>query len=98
MLSLIWRASARAELRSIISHVSERNGPAANRLLAAIETCTERLAAFPYMYRQGRISGTREAVVHPNYIVVYKVGADMVEIVSIIHSRRQYPPADDRSA
>ena len=25
------------------------------------------------MYRPGRVSGTREAVVHPNYIVIYRV-------------------------
>ena len=45
------------------------------------------------MYRSGRVPGTREAVAHPNYILIYKVGADAVEIVNVIHSRRQYPPA-----
>ena len=44
------------------------------------------------MYRAGRIRGTREAVVHPNYILIYRVGSDAVEIVNVIHSRQQYPP------
>jgi toxin ParE1/3/4 len=59
-----------------------------------IETCTERLADHPFMHRIGRASGTREAVVHPNYIVIYEVGSDSVTIRSVIHSRRQYPPGE----
>jgi toxin ParE1/3/4 len=43
------------------------------------------------MYRPGRIPGTREAVVHPNYIVVYRVTAEAVEIVSVVHARQEYP-------
>ena len=43
------------------------------------------------MYRPGRAPGTREAVVHPNYILVYRVSAEAVEIVSLVHARRQYP-------
>lgn len=44
------------------------------------------------MYRPGRLPGTREAVVHPNYVLVYQVGSDSVEIVNVLHSRQQYPP------
>lgn len=43
------------------------------------------------MYRSGRREGTRELVVHPNYIVVYVVREDAVEIVSVLHTRREYP-------
>lgn len=48
------------------------------------------------MYRRGRLPDTREAVVHPNYILIYQVGIDSVEVLNVIHSRRQYPPADDQ--
>lgn len=47
------------------------------------------------MHRPGRIIGTREAVVHPNYILVYEVGIDAVEVMSVVHSRRQYPPESE---
>jgi toxin ParE1/3/4 len=43
------------------------------------------------MYRSGRVPGTREAVVHPNYILVYHVTADAVEIISLVHARQEYP-------
>ena len=91
MLTLAWRQSARDDLRVIFDYIAERNRSAAERLLGAIETCAEALPAHPYMYRPGRMPGTREAVVHPNYIVIYRVTADAVEIVNVVHARQQYP-------
>lgn len=55
------------------------------------EACAERLAKHPFLYRAGRIPGTREALIHPNYLLVYRVTADAVEIVNVLHSRQQYP-------
>ncbi|WP_307139206.1 type II toxin-antitoxin system RelE/ParE family toxin [Duganella sp. Leaf61] len=46
----------------------------------------------PYWYRPGRVAGTREIVVHPNYIVVYQVCPNVIEIIAVLHSRQQYPP------
>lgn len=64
---------------------------AAIRLADAIEACAERLPDHPFLYRPGRVAGTREAVVHPNYILVYRVTASAVEVVSVVHARQQYP-------
>lgn len=91
MLTLIWRESARSDARAIISYIAERNAAAAERLQEAIEACAERLPDHPFLYRPGRAEGTREAVVHPNYIVIYRVTTDAVEIVSVVHARQDYP-------
>ena len=91
-MRLIWRESARSDLRAIVRYISDRNPNAADRLNDKIEACAERLTDHPYIYRAGRIPGTREAVAHPNYILIYRVGTDAVEIVNVIHSRLQYPP------
>ena len=91
MLSLIWRDSARADVRAIFTYIADRNVSAAERLCATIEACAERLPEHPYLYRPGRVEGTREAVVHPNYILIYRVTADAVEILNVLHTRRQYP-------
>lgn len=91
MLRLVWRDSARADLRSIFNYISEHNEPAAERVLAKVMAFAERLPEFPYMHRMGREPGTREAVISPNYILIYRVTADAVEIVSVIHTRQQYP-------
>jgi toxin ParE1/3/4 len=68
----------------------------ATRNPPSIFTATSRalfsqLPQHPYLYRLGRVSGTRELVAHPNYIVVYRVSATAIEIVSILHSRQQFP-------
>ena len=91
MLTLVWRPSAREDLRGIISYIAERNEAAAMNLGQAIEACAERLPDHPFLYRTGRVPGTREAVVHPNYILVYQVTADAVEIVTLVHARQEYP-------
>jgi toxin ParE1/3/4 len=51
-------------------------------------------------YKPGRVSGTREMVLTPNYVLVYRIrekaGADaqgIIEIVRIIGARQQYPRA-----
>ena len=91
MLKLVWRARALSDLETILSYIADRNLAAADGLLETIETCTERLPEHPFLYRVGRVEGTREAVVHPNYIVIYRVGTDLVEIVNVVHARQQYP-------
>jgi plasmid stabilization system protein ParE len=39
----------------------------------------------------GRVSGTRELLVHPSYLMVYDVIDDIVRILAIIHTARQWP-------
>jgi len=36
------------------------------------------------------VPGTREAIVHPNYIIIYRVG-DSVIVVAVMHARQCYP-------
>lgn len=91
MLTLVWRESAREDVKQITSYIAERSLPAAERLKRTIEAVAERLPNHPLMYRPGRRSGTREAIVHPNYILVYRVSAEAVEIVNVLHARQQYP-------
>jgi plasmid stabilization system protein ParE len=45
----------------------------------------------PYLFRPARVAGTREQVVHPNYIVLYLVGTDVIDILRVLHSRQEYP-------
>lgn len=90
-MHLSWRAAAQEDLRRIFDYIAERNPAAAEKLLVRIEFVAERLADHPFMHRPGRVPGTREAVAHPNYILVYKVGTDIVEILAVLHARQRYP-------
>ncbi|WP_244884377.1 type II toxin-antitoxin system RelE/ParE family toxin [Sphingobium cupriresistens] len=91
MLPVVWRASALRKLESVIDYIEIRNPAAADRIGAAIQHAADRLPDHPYLHRPGRVSGTREAVVHPNYILVYRVMADRIQILALHHSRQQYP-------
>ncbi|WP_232209404.1 type II toxin-antitoxin system RelE/ParE family toxin [Sphingomonas sp. SKA58] len=68
-----------------------RNPTAADRIGAAIRHAADRLPDHPYLHRPGRVPGTREAVVHPNYILVYRVMTDRIQILALLHTRQQYP-------
>ena len=91
MLTLVWRESAREDVKRIAAYIADRNVAAAERLKRVIDAAAERLPSHPLMHRPGRAPGTREAIVHPNYILVYRVTADAVEILNVLHARQQYP-------
>jgi len=75
----------------IIGFIQQRNALAAQNLLAAIVQGAENLPLMPYLFRLGRVAATREHVVHPNYIVVYQVGENVIDNLRVLHSRQQYP-------
>lgn len=91
MLPVEWRAEASADLEDILSYIADRNLSAAEDLNEAIEQATSQLPQHPYLYRLGRVDGTRELVVHPNYLVIYRVALAAIEIVAVVHARQQYP-------
>ena len=92
MLPVFWRASARANLAAIIRFIANDSPPAARRMRGLIEAAVLPVAEHPYLYRSGRVPGTREIIAHPNYIVVYQVMAERIEVVSVLHARQEYPP------
>ena len=95
MMRLVWSASARADLRQITGDLTQWDPAVARDLNDRIGSCVEGLAGHPYLFPAGRVLGTREALVHPNYAVTYRAGEDTVEIVGVQHTSRQYPPDDE---
>ena len=91
MQTVRWSDEAITDLVEILDFIEQRNASAAQNIHAAILQSAENLPLMPYLFRPGRVAGTREHVVHPNYIVVYQVGSDVIDILRILHSRQQYP-------
>ena len=91
MLRVRWLPKASVNLATIIDYIAERDDVAASRLQDDIERVTSQLPQYPYLYRPGRVDGTREIVVRHNYVVVYRVLPNLIEIVSVLHSRQRYP-------
>ena len=90
-MTVRWLDSAIADVEQIVEYIAEHDHAAALRLRDQIVGSVERLPDYPFMYRHGRVAGTREMLPHPNYRVVYRVAATEVQIVRVIHTRRQYP-------
>ncbi|APD34790.1 type II toxin-antitoxin system RelE/ParE family toxin [Burkholderia pseudomallei] len=82
---------AEADLLGILEFIGEDDPDAALALVELIRERVEGLKARPRLYRAGRVSGTREMVVHHNYIVVYRIDADVVEILNVKHARQNWP-------
>lgn len=87
-----WRPVAEADLDGIVDHIAEENPVAAIELGDAIDRRVAELPEHPRLYRVGRVRGTRELVVHPNYVVVYRIARGEIEILRVLHSARQWPP------
>lgn len=79
MFPLVWRDTARQDMRDIIGYIAAHRPAAARRLAEAIRYTADRLPAHPYLHRPGGAPNTREAVIHPNYILIYRVTASTIE-------------------
>lgn len=90
-LPIVWTQTARRRLAEITAYVAQHDADAAERLADRLGAVTFPLSEHPLLYRPGRVPGTRELVVPPNYVIVYRVMERAVEIVTVLHARQRYP-------
>ena len=83
---LRWLPSAENSLLSIVDFIGEDKPEAAAVFAGQVRSTVASLATLPHRARAGRVATTRELVVHPNYIVVYRVTAETVDILRIRHA------------
>lgn len=87
-----WTPRALRALTNIHAQIAADNPAAANamrdRVLAYVET---KLVLHPMIGRPGRVDGTRESVIHPSYILVYRVTAGTIDILTVRHTAREWP-------
>jgi addiction module RelE/StbE family toxin len=95
-VKLVWTAKAKRELGEIISYIWVDNPAAAKTIRNRIEATAVYLKSQPFMGRLGAIAGTREAIPHPSYRIVYQVADETVSILSVVHTARQWPPFSDK--
>lgn len=91
MPELEWTAPAVADLMAIVDHISDHNPDAALELVEEIQRKTAQLPAYPKRCRPGRVEGTRELVIRPNYIVVYTETAAKITVLRVLHAAQMWP-------
>lgn len=94
-MKLIWTGQAKNDLSDIISYIGAHDPAAARTMKERIARLASYLARQPFMGRPGAIFGTREAIPHPSYRIVYQVTEEAVFILAIVHTSRQWPPSED---
>jgi toxin ParE1/3/4 len=90
-LRLVWKLLALDDRERIMEYIAQDNPIAALELDELIEQKADQLVEHPDLYRAGRKRGTREMVVHPNYIVIYRVQGEIVEVLRVKHASQQWP-------
>ncbi len=91
MLRVVWSNEARMDLRDILSYIAKRDVVASKRLRQLITNSVLPALENPFLYRAGRVAGTREIVAHPNYIVVVRLREGVIDVLRVLHARQQYP-------
>jgi addiction module RelE/StbE family toxin len=89
---LVWTRPASLDRRRIREHIARDNPGAALALDGLFSEKAALLAEHPGLGRRGRVTGTRELVAHPSYVLIYDVTGDMVRVLRVLHATRQWPP------
>jgi toxin ParE1/3/4 len=90
VLSIIRTDRADEDLIAIWTHIAADNPNAADRVLDAIERRWQQLAQHPLsgMARDDIAAGIRHLVVG-QYLTLYRVNDEGIEIIRILHGRRK---------
>jgi addiction module RelE/StbE family toxin len=87
-----YGAKAQADLREIVSYISNANPTACERLLAEIEAAVSRLAAFPNIgHRRRDVSNKRYRFwnIKP-FVVAYRFDDNVLTVVRVVHGARDF--------
>jgi addiction module RelE/StbE family toxin len=87
----LWRPAAIADRKRITAHIAQDNPRAAIRLGDMLMRKAQQLDSHPLLGRVGRIKDTRELVVHPNYIVIYRIVGKAVVVLRVKHAAQKWP-------
>jgi toxin ParE1/3/4 len=90
-MELIIAPSAQVDLLSIWEYVSRRDIEKANALLDSFKEAFDLLVTFPEMGRERE--GSPRGVLsfsHEGYLVFYRLSANLVEVIRVLHSTRDY--------
>ena len=92
-MQIRWLRTALRNLDHHANYIAKSDPIAARNAVQHIRAAVDRLAEYPSMGRVGRVPLTRELIVRGTpWIVVYRVRADVVEIIRVLHGAQSWPP------
>ncbi len=96
-MRLVWTRPAHTDRKAIREYIAQHAPAAALALDELFSEKASLLLNHPNLGRAGRVAGTRELVAHRNYILVYDLAGDVVRVLRVLHSARQWPPGASTS-
>ena len=88
-----WLRTALRNLDHHARYIAKDNPDAARRAVERVQAAVGQLTQYRSMGRIGRVLGTRELIVGGTpWIIVYRVRADAVEIIRVLHGAQRWPP------
>ncbi|HZE86853.1 MAG TPA: type II toxin-antitoxin system RelE/ParE family toxin [Methylomirabilota bacterium] len=93
---ILWLVAAEHDLEALTDYLTEDNPKTGLEIFNKIRQSVEKLKAYPFLGREGRVERTRELVI-PNlpYIVVYSLTKN-IRILAILHTSRKWPDYFDK--
>ena len=91
MKKLVWTTPAIEDREGVFHYIAEHNPVAALDMDELFRRKSEILKEYPQMGVAGRVEGTREYIVHSSYMLVYEIMDDVVYILGIVHTSRNWP-------
>ena len=91
MTALLWTPEAIDDREQIYSYIEADKPLAALALDELFDEQAALLRAHPHIGKPGRVTGTRELIVHKNYLLVYDLHEGTVRILRLLHVARQWP-------
>jgi len=96
-MTVIWSPTSRKRINEIIDFISRDDLDAALALVEEIENRIKRLKKHP---RSGRVVAAlndemvRELIIRSNYLVVYEIQNDRIEILTVRHAKQDFDDSD----
>ncbi len=87
----LWKPAAIADRKRITAYIAQDNPRAAIELGDLLMEKALKLDQYPALGRMGRVKGTRELVVHENYMLIYRVVGSGAEVLRIKHVAQRWP-------
>lgn len=89
---VVWTPEAEQDRTDIWDYIATDNPGAAARMDELFSDAAASLAKHPKIGKTGKISGTRELILHESYHLVYEIDEDKVWVLALVHTARMWPP------
>ena len=89
-LNLRWTNRALARLDAIAAYIAQDNPVRAERFVKELRTKVSILKSHQ-LGTAWLVFGTKQYVLHPNYIAIYRVKNNELQILTILHSAQDRP-------